>query len=52
MVKINGIAHVALPESNISISTSFYGRLFKTLEMKIVLDQEDSLYGLEIDLES
>jgi catechol 2,3-dioxygenase-like lactoylglutathione lyase family enzyme len=52
MAKINGIAHVALTVSNISISKPFYRRLFKTLEMKIVLDQEDSLYGLEVELES
>ena len=52
MAKINGIAHVALPVSNISTSKPFYRKLFKTLEMKIVLDQEDSLYGLEVELES
>ena len=46
MAKINGIAHIALTVSNIGISKPFYRRLFKTFEMKIVQDQEDSLYGV------
>ena len=46
MAKINGIAHIALTVSNIDISKAFYRQLFKKLEMKIVMDQEDSLYGV------
>ena len=46
MANINGVAHISLTVSDIELSKPFYRKLFELLEMKIVLDKEDSLYGV------
>ncbi|MBM87098.1 MAG: bleomycin resistance protein [Gammaproteobacteria bacterium] len=46
MLEVNGIAHIALTVSDVKHSKPFYRKLFAGLGMKIVLDDDNSLYGV------
>ncbi|NKB35509.1 MAG: VOC family protein [Pseudomonadales bacterium] len=46
MAEINGIAHIALTVSNLERSKPFYRKLFDSLDMKIVLDNDYGFYGV------
>lgn len=42
----NGIAHIQLTVSDMRRSAAFYRSLFELLEMTILIDSEDYLYGI------
>ncbi len=46
MPEINGIAHIALTVTSVERSKPFYRKLFDSLGMKIVLDDEKNFYGV------
>ncbi|MDA1372316.1 MAG: VOC family protein [Proteobacteria bacterium] len=43
---MNGIAHIAITVSDFESCNAFYRRLFKFLEMKLVYDTDDVIYGV------
>jgi len=45
-MQMNGIAHIAVTVSNFDKCSSFYRALFDFLEMKLVYDSSDILYGV------
>ncbi|MDD9890870.1 MAG: VOC family protein [Gammaproteobacteria bacterium] len=46
MPEINGIAHIALTVTDLERSKPFYRELFKSLNMKVVLDNAYGFYGV------
>ncbi len=45
-MQMNGIAHISIVVSNFEKCSSFYRQLFKFLEMKLVYDSNDVIYGV------
>ena len=45
-MEVNGIAHITITVSNFKNCNVFYRKLFDFLEMKLVYDTEDFIYGV------
>jgi len=45
-MEMNGIAHIGITVSNFSKCNSFYRQLFQFLEMKLIYDTDEVIYGV------
>jgi len=45
-MQMNGIAHIAINVADFKKCNSFYRQLFKFLEMKLIYDSDDVIYGV------
>ena len=45
-MQMNGMAHITIVVSNFKECSSFYRKLFEFLEMKLIFDSSDVLYGV------
>lgn len=45
-MQVNGIAHIAVTVSNFANCQQFYRSLFSFLEMQLVYDRDDCIYGV------
>lgn len=51
MARVIGIDHISLTVSDVALSKPFYRKLLEQFGVKIVPDQEDSLYGSVVEPE-